>query len=89
MVRRFCLLQHTTEGNIEGTRSQERRRKHLLHDLKEKRRYHKIQKGLGARCEEFAWRRGADLSQDRLSDDDENDDNGSLILSNTWALGPK
>jgi hypothetical protein len=42
ILRRNCLLKHVTEGKLEGriemTRRRGRRRKQLLHDLKEKRR---------------------------------------------------
>jgi hypothetical protein len=42
-LRRSCLLKHIIEGKIEGekdaTRRKERRRKHLVDDLKEKRGY--------------------------------------------------
>jgi hypothetical protein len=36
---RNCLLKHVTEGLIEGTGREERRRKQLLDDIKEIRRY--------------------------------------------------
>jgi hypothetical protein len=39
IVRRNCLLKHVKEGNIEGRRRRGRRRKQLLNDHKEKRRY--------------------------------------------------
>jgi hypothetical protein len=38
ILRRNCLLKHVTEGKIEGTRLRGRRRK-VLDDLEEKRRY--------------------------------------------------
>jgi hypothetical protein len=45
-LRRNCLLKHVIEGKLEGriemTRRWGRRRKHLLDDLKEKRRYWKL-----------------------------------------------
>jgi hypothetical protein len=36
ILRRNWLLQHVTEGNTEGTRRREKRRKQLLDDLKER-----------------------------------------------------
>jgi hypothetical protein len=46
ILRRNCLLKHVTEGQMEGrmemTGSQGRRRKQLLDDLKERRRYWKF-----------------------------------------------
>jgi hypothetical protein len=46
ILRRKCLLKHVTEGKIEGrievTEGRGRRRKQLLDDLKEKRRYWKL-----------------------------------------------
>jgi hypothetical protein len=39
ILRGNCLLKHVIEENMEGTRRRGRRRKHLLDDLKEKRRY--------------------------------------------------
>jgi hypothetical protein len=39
ILRRNCLLKHIIEGKIEGKRRSGRRCKHLLDDLKEKRRY--------------------------------------------------
>jgi hypothetical protein len=46
ILRRNCLLKHVIEGNIEGridmTGRRVRRRKQLLDDLKEKRRYWKL-----------------------------------------------
>jgi hypothetical protein len=42
-LRRNCLLKHVIEGKLEGrTGRQGRRRKQLLDDLKEKRRYWKL-----------------------------------------------
>jgi hypothetical protein len=42
ILRRNCLLKHVIEGKLEGkTETQGRRRKQLLDDLKEKRRYWK------------------------------------------------
>jgi hypothetical protein len=45
-LRRNFLLKHVIEGNLEGriemTRRRGRRRKQLLDDLKEKRRYWKL-----------------------------------------------
>jgi hypothetical protein len=37
-----CLLKHIIEGKIRGTRRRGRRRKQLLDDLKEARRYWKL-----------------------------------------------
>jgi hypothetical protein len=46
VLRRNCLLKHVTEGNIEGkielTGRRGRRRKQLLDDRKEKRKYWKL-----------------------------------------------
>jgi hypothetical protein len=46
ILRRNCLLKHVIEGKLEGriemTGRRGRRRKHLLDDLKEKRRYWKL-----------------------------------------------
>jgi hypothetical protein len=46
ILRRYCLLKHVIEGQLEGrlemTGRQGRRRKQLLDDLKEKRRYWKL-----------------------------------------------
>jgi hypothetical protein len=45
-MRRKCLLKHVIEGNVEGRIEMKgrrgRRRKQLLDDLKEKRRYWKL-----------------------------------------------
>jgi hypothetical protein len=41
MLRRNCLLRHIIEGKIRGTRRRGRRRKQLLDELKEARRYWK------------------------------------------------
>jgi hypothetical protein len=46
VLRRNCLLKHVIEGKVEGrieaTRRRGRRRKQLLDDFKEKRRYWKL-----------------------------------------------
>jgi hypothetical protein len=42
LLRRNCLLSHIVEGKIIGTRGRGRRRKHMLDDLKEARRYLKL-----------------------------------------------
>jgi ribosomal 50S subunit-associated protein YjgA (DUF615 family) len=42
ILRRNCLLSHIIEGKISGTRKRGRRRKQLLDDLKEVRRYWKL-----------------------------------------------
>jgi hypothetical protein len=42
ILRRNCLLKHTTEGKIRGARTRGRRRKQLLDDIKEARRYWKL-----------------------------------------------
>jgi hypothetical protein len=42
ILRRNCLLSHIIEGKIIGTRRRGRRRKQLLDDLKEARRYWKL-----------------------------------------------
>jgi hypothetical protein len=42
ILRRNCLLSHIIEGKISGTRRRGRRRKQLLDDLKEARRYWRL-----------------------------------------------
>jgi hypothetical protein len=42
ILRRNCLLKHIIKGKIRGTRMRGRRRKQLLDDLKEARRYWKL-----------------------------------------------
>jgi hypothetical protein len=42
ILRRKCRLKHIIEGKIRGTRRRGRRRKQLLDDLKEARRYWKL-----------------------------------------------
>jgi hypothetical protein len=42
ILRRKCRLKHITDGKIRGTRRRGRRRKQLLDDLKEARRYWKL-----------------------------------------------
>jgi hypothetical protein len=42
ILRRNCLLRYNIEGKIRGTRRRGRRRKLLLDDLKEARRYWKL-----------------------------------------------
>ena len=42
VLRRNCILKHSTEGNIHGTGRQSRRRKQLLKCLKERREYWKL-----------------------------------------------
>jgi hypothetical protein len=67
ILRRNCLLKHITEGKIRGTRRRGRRRKQLLGDRKEARRYWKLKEEAQDRT---LWRtqfgRGYGLSQDRL-----------------------
>jgi hypothetical protein len=50
ILRRTCLLKHVIEGKIEGTikvtGGRGKRRKQLLNDLKEKRRYWKLKDAL-------------------------------------------
>jgi hypothetical protein len=59
ILRRNCLLKHVIEGNLEGRREMTgrrgRRRKQLLDDLKENRRYWKFK-------EELALEEATDLS---------------------------
>jgi hypothetical protein len=43
ILRRNCLLSHIIEGKIIGTRRRGRRRKQLLDDFKEARRYWKLE----------------------------------------------
>jgi hypothetical protein len=69
ILRRNCLLSHINEGKIMGTRRRGRRRKQLLDDLKEARRYWKLKQEAQVRT---LWRthvsleEAMDLSQDRL-----------------------
>jgi hypothetical protein len=64
ILRRNCLLKHVIEGKLEGriemTRRRGRRRKQLLDDLKEKRRYWKLKEE--APCGELALEEATDLS---------------------------
>jgi hypothetical protein len=43
-LRRNCVLKYFVEGKVEGTRRQGRKRKHLLNDLKENRKYCSLKK---------------------------------------------
>ena len=45
ILHRNCLLKHVIERRIEDTRKRGRRRKQLLDDIKEKRRYWKLKDG--------------------------------------------
>jgi hypothetical protein len=42
LCHRNCLLKHVIEGKLEGRRRRGRRRKHLLDDINENRRYWKL-----------------------------------------------
>jgi hypothetical protein len=42
ILHKNCLVKHIIEGKISGTRRRERRRKQLLDDLKQARRYWKL-----------------------------------------------
>jgi hypothetical protein len=53
ILRRNCLLKHIIEGKISGTRRRGRRRKQLLDDLKEARRYWQLKEGAQDR---IIWR---------------------------------
>jgi hypothetical protein len=57
ILRRNCLLKHVIKGKIEGrievTERRGRKRKQLLDDLKEKRRYWKLKEKALDRC---LWR---------------------------------
>jgi hypothetical protein len=44
ILRSNCLLNHVTEGKIEGTGRRERRRKQLQYEVKESRGYWKLKK---------------------------------------------
>jgi hypothetical protein len=46
ILRRNCLLKHVIEGKIEGTGRRGRKRKQLLDDPKETRRYWKFKEAL-------------------------------------------
>jgi len=39
ILRGFCLLKHVIVGKVEGTGKRGRKRKHVLYDLQNKRRY--------------------------------------------------
>jgi hypothetical protein len=45
VLRRNCLLKHVIEEKVEATRTRGRRRKQLLDDLKENRRYWNFKRG--------------------------------------------
>jgi hypothetical protein len=45
ILHRNCLLKHIIEGKIIGTRRRGRRREQLLEDMKEERRYWKLNEG--------------------------------------------
>jgi hypothetical protein len=55
ILRRNCLLKHVIEGKLEMTGRRGRKRKQLLDDLKEKRRYWKLKKEALDRTQ---WRTG-------------------------------
>jgi hypothetical protein len=71
ILRRNYLLKYVIEGKIEGKRRRGRRRKQLVYDLKEKRRYWNLKEETP---EHTACRTrfevATDLSQDRLGDDE-------------------
>jgi len=67
MLRKNCFLKHIIERKIEGrteeTGRRGRRCKQLLHDLKEKKGYRKLQKqALDRICGELALEEAMDLS---------------------------
>jgi hypothetical protein len=67
ILRRNCLLKHVIEekleGRIEMTGRRGRRRKQLLYDLKEKKRYWKLkEEALDRTCGELALEEATDLS---------------------------
>jgi hypothetical protein len=67
ILRMNCLLSHISEGKIIGTRRRGRRRKQLLDDLKEARRYWKLKEEPRiALFGELSLEEAMDLSQDRL-----------------------
>jgi hypothetical protein len=54
ILRRNCLLKHVIEGKLEGRKGiRGRRRKQLLDDLKEKRRYWKLKEEA---LDHYLWR---------------------------------
>jgi hypothetical protein len=57
-LHRTCLLKHVIEGKIEVTGRPGRRRKQLLDDLKEKRRYCKLKEEALDRSVKNSFRRG-------------------------------
>jgi hypothetical protein len=61
ILRRNCLLKHVIEGKIKVTGRQGRRRKQLLDDLKEMRRYWKLQKEA---LDDTLWRTRFEESMD-------------------------
>jgi len=75
ILRRNCLLQRVIEGKIKGgievAGRRGRRRRKLLHDLKERRGYsHLKEDALDSPCVEASfWRRLLDLSSDRMLDE--------------------
>jgi hypothetical protein len=64
-LRRNCLLKHAIEGKLEGrtemTGRRGRRRKQLLDDLKEKRRYRKLKEEALDRTRELALEEATEL----------------------------
>jgi hypothetical protein len=70
--RKNSLLKHVTEGKIQVREKRGRRCKQLLDDVKEKRRYWKLKEEAQDRFyDELAVEEGVDISQERLSDDDQ------------------
>jgi len=56
---RNCLLKHVVKGKIEGTKRRKRRRKQLLDDLKQKRRFWNLK---AEALDRTLWRTRFDLS---------------------------
>jgi hypothetical protein len=64
------VIEEKLEGRIEMTGRRGRRRKQLLDDLKEKRRYCKFkEEALDRTCGELALEEAMDLSYDRLQNE--------------------
>jgi hypothetical protein len=61
-----CLLNHVIEGKIEQARRRERRRKQLLVDLKETRRYWSLKKSEAILYIRLGLEEVMDVHQDRI-----------------------
>jgi len=81
--RRNCLLKHVIGGNIGGMKRREMKRKHLLNDLKEMRRYRKLKEEA---LDRILWRtcseRGSNYRKADKRDDDDFIMNISQLIDN-------